>query len=56
MRNLNLFDAFVVLFSWSGAAAIAYFTRDSDGIIALLALAAAYYLAKRVILRGREEL
>lgn len=53
MKNLNFFDVLVILFSWAGAATVTYFTRDA--FVAIICIAAAYYLAKWVILKGQSE-
>jgi len=53
VKNLNFFDVLAILFSWAGAAAVAYFVKDA--LVAIICIAAAYYLAKWVILKGQSE-
>jgi len=50
-KNLTFFDVLAILFSWGGAAAIVYFTKDP--IITVICIASAYYLAKYVILKDQ---
>ena len=53
MRNLNLYDLLAILFVWTGAVSIAYFSIDSVVIIACIV--AAYYLSKWIILKRQDK-
>jgi hypothetical protein len=53
MKNLNFFDVLAILFCWVGAATIAYFIED--GAVAIVCVAAVYYLSKWIILKGQSE-
>ena len=48
--NLNSVDVVAILTCWSGAAAVAYVSENS--VVAVIAIAAAYYLAKWIILKS----
>ena len=52
MRNLGVVDVLGILVCWAGAAAVAYFVRD--GIVGIVCVAAAYYLAKWIIMKQVE--
>ena len=47
---LNRMDDVVVVVCWAGAAAVAYLSANA--LVAVISIAAAYYLAKWVILKG----
>ncbi len=47
--NLNSVDVVAILTCWAGAAVVTYFSENS--VVAVIAIAAAYYLAKWVILK-----
>ncbi len=49
MKNLNFADVAGIGASWGGAAAVAYFVGDP--ITGVIAIVAAYYLAKWIILK-----
>ena len=52
MRNLGVGDVLGILVCWAGAATVAYFLRD--GVVAVICVAAAYYLAKWIIMKAVE--
>ena len=52
IKNLSLVDVVGITVSWAGAAAIAITLKPMDGLVAIVAIAASYYLAKWVILKG----
>lgn len=47
--SLNSTDVAGIIACWAGAAAVTYFSREP--VVAVIAVAAAYYLAKWVILK-----
>jgi len=49
MKNLNLADVAGIALSWIGAGIIAYIAKD--GVVAVVCVAAAYYLSKWIILK-----
>jgi hypothetical protein len=49
MKNLNPTDVAAIALSWTGAGTVAYLMRDP--IVAIVCVAAAYYLAKWIILK-----
>ena len=52
IRNLSVMDVVGIAVSWTGAAAVALTLKPIDGLVAIIAIASAYYLAKWVILKG----
>jgi hypothetical protein len=53
-KNLSIADCIAVAVSWTGVATIAFLAKD--GIVAIICVAAAYYLAKWVILKKESPL
>ena len=49
MQNLSCTDVVGIGLSWAGAATVTYFAKD--GVVAVIAIAASYYLAKWIILK-----
>ena len=47
---LNSLDIIAILTCWGGAAVVTYLSADA--FVAVISIAAAYYLAKWVILKG----
>ena len=52
IKNLSLLDVIGITISWAGAAAIAITLKPVDGLVVIVAIASAYYLAKWVILKA----
>ena len=52
IKNLSVVDVIGIAVSWAGAAAIVITLKPVDGLVAIVAIASAYYLAKWVILKG----
>ena len=52
IKSLALVDVVGIAVSWAGAVAIAITLKPLDGLVAIVAIASAYYLAKWVILKG----
>jgi len=52
IKNLSVVDVVGIAVSWAGAAAIAILLRPVDSLVAIVAIAASYCLAKWVILKG----
>ena len=49
MQNLSFTDVVGIGLSWAGAVMVTYFAKDT--VVAVIAIAAAYYLAKWIILK-----
>ncbi|MEK7117995.1 MAG: hypothetical protein AAB869_00100 [Patescibacteria group bacterium] len=49
MKNLSVVDCIAIAVSWIGVASIAFLAKDV--VVAIICIAAAYYLAKWIILR-----
>ena len=47
--NMSSMDVMAIIACWAGVAAVTYFSKDA--VVAVIAIAAAYYLAKWVILK-----
>ncbi len=47
--NLNSMDVVAILTCWAGAAVVTYLSADA--FVAMISIAAAYYLAKWVVLK-----
>ncbi len=47
--SMNSMDVIAIIACWAGVAAVTYFTKDP--VVAMIAIAAAFYLAKWVILK-----
>jgi len=47
--GMNAMDVLAIIACWGGVAAVTYFSKDP--VVAVIAIAAAYYLAKWVILK-----
>lgn len=50
--NLSGFDVAALFVCWSGAAGVAWISKEP--VVIVVALAAAYYLAKWIILKKRD--
>ena len=49
MKNLTAGDVAGIALSWAGAATVTYLTQD--GVVAIVCVVAAYFLAKFIILK-----
>ena len=49
MQNLTVTDVVGIALCWTGAAMVTYFANDA--VVAVIAIAASYYLAKWIILK-----
>ena len=49
MKSLTLTDVAAIAVSWTGAGVITYFAKDA--LVAIICIAASYYLAKWIILK-----
>ena len=49
MKNLSVVDCIAIAVSWIGVASIAFLAKDV--VVAIICIAAAYYLAKWIILK-----
>jgi hypothetical protein len=47
--SMNAMDVIAIIACWGGVAAVTYFSKEP--VVAVIAIAAAYYLAKWVILK-----
>jgi hypothetical protein len=47
--SMTSMDVIAIIACWAGVAAVTYFSKDA--VVAVIAIAAAYYLAKWVILK-----
>ena len=47
--GLNNTDVLAIIACWAGVAAVTWFSKD--GIVAIIAIVVAYYLAKLIILK-----
>ncbi len=47
--GMNAMDVLAIIACWGGVAAVTYFSKEP--VVAVIAIAAAYYLAKWVILK-----
>lgn len=52
IKNLTVVDVVGIAVSWVGAAAIVILLKPVDPLVAVVAIASAYYLAKWVIIKG----
>jgi len=52
IRNLSVTNVVGIAVSWAGAAAVVLTLKPIDGLVAIIGIASAYYLAKWVILKG----
>ncbi|MDO8521570.1 MAG: hypothetical protein Q7S52_05640 [bacterium] len=54
MKNLSVVDCVAIAVSWVGVASIAFLVKDT--FVAIICIAAAYYLAKWIILEKKIDL
>lgn len=47
--HVSTTDVMAIVACWAGAAVVTYFSKD--GVVAVIAIAAAYYLAKWIVLK-----
>lgn len=52
IKNLSVVDVITIAVAWAGAAAVVFILKPVDGLVAIVAISSAYYLAKWVILKG----
>jgi hypothetical protein len=52
INHLNIADAIGIGFSWGGAGVVAYVSGDP--LVGIIAIIAAYYLAKMIILKKED--